>query len=310
MKRKEGKRPKKITSCLWFDDQAEEAANFYVSLFDDSEIGMITNYVEAGQEIHGKEAGSVMTVDFELAGTKFVALNGGPHFTFTPAISFFVVCETETEVEHLWEKLSEGGKPLMKLGEYGWSKKYGWVEDRYGLSWQLSLGKLEDVGQKITPSLMFVSEEGQAEEAINLYTSLFEDSDITGILRYGEGEEQPEGSVKHAQFRLNGETFMAMDSSPKHADFTFNEAISLVIECDSQEEVDHFWSTLTKGGDPKAQQCGWLKDRFGVSWQVTPSELHKMLLDPDAEKVARVTDAFMQMKKLDLRQLREVYTTK
>lgn len=298
----------KIIPHLWFDEQAEEAARFYTSLFKNSATGRITRYGKEGQEIHGRPEGSVMTVDFELNGYKMIALNGGPHFSFTPAISFFVVCETEAEVDKLWKELSKGGAELMPLDQYEWSEKYGWVQDRFGLTWQVSLGKLDEVhGQKITPSLMYVSETGRAEEAVNLYTSLFEDSNITGILRYGKGEDQPEGSVMHARFRLNsGEVFMAMDSSPKHADFTFNEAVSLLIQCESQEEVDHFWNAFTADGG-KESMCGWLKDRFGVSWQVSPVALHKMLLDPDKEKVARVTHAFLRMKKFDIQQLQKAY---
>jgi predicted 3-demethylubiquinone-9 3-methyltransferase (glyoxalase superfamily) len=245
----------KIVPHLWFDDQAEKAVNFYTSLFEDSTIGSVSRYGEAGQEIHGQEAGTVMTVDFDLAGYKMIALNGGPQFSFTPAISFFVTCETEAEVDELWEKLSDGGTPMMPLDKYEWSEKYGWIQDRYGLTWQISLGKLEDVHrQKIVPSLMFVDEEGQAEEAVNLYTSLFNGSSITGLLRYGPGEDQPEGSVMHAQFLLNnGEVFMAMDSSPDHADFNFNEAVSLMIQCKNQEDIDHFWSLSAV---PEAEQCG------------------------------------------------------
>lgn len=297
----------KVIPHLWFNNQAEEAVDFYTSLFEDSGTGPVTRYGETGQEIHGQKPGSVMTVDFELADFKMIALNGGPHFKFTPAISFFVTCETEAEVDKLWKELSEGGTPLMPLDKYGWSEKYGWVQDRYGLTWQISLGKLEDVhGQKIIPSLMFVSEKGEAEEAINLYTSLFDDSKITGIMRYGPGEDQPEGSVMHAQFRLNsGEVFMAMDSSPKHADFTFNEAVSLLIQCETQDEIDHFWNGLSSV--PEAEQCGWLKDKFGVSWQVSPTVLHEMLLDSDSDKVARVTEAFLQMKKFDIQKLQDAF---
>lgn len=296
----------KIIPHLWFDDQAEEAVNFYTSLFEDSTIGSVSRYGEAGQEIHGQEVGTVMTVDFDLAGYKMIALNGGPQFSFTPAISFYVTCEAEAEVDELWEKLSAGGTPMMPLDKYEWSEKYGWIQDRYGLTWQISLGKLEDVhGQKIVPSLMFVDEEGQAEEAVNLYTSLFDDSNITGLLRYGPDEDQPEGSVMHAQFRLNGgEVFMAMDSSPDNADFTFNESLSLMIQCENQEEIDHFWSLSAV---PEAEQCGWLRDPFGVSWQVVPEQLSDMMNDSDSEKTGRVTEAFLQMKKFDIQQLQEAF---
>lgn len=299
----------KIIPHLWFNDEAEEAAEFYTTLFERSNIGSVSRYSEEGKEIHGQEAGSVMTVDFNLAGQSFIALNGGPHFNFTPAISFYVTCETEEEVNRLWIKLSEGGMALMPLDKYDWSEKYGWVKDRYGLTWQISQGSLEDVhGQQIVPSLMFVSEKGRAEEAINLYTSLFEDSSITGLLRYGPGQDQPEGTVMHAQFQLtNGEVFMAMDSSPKHAEFTFSEAVSLQIQCETQEEIDRYWKLSAV---PEAEQCGWLKDKFGVSWQVTPVQLSHMLTDSDTEKVKRVTKAFLQMKKFDIEKLQGAYRGK
>lgn len=297
----------RIVPCLWFDDQAEEAASFYTSLFDDAAVGATTRYGKAGYEMHGRPEGSVMTVEFELAGYEMVALNGGPFFEFTPAVSFFVVCETEAEVDGLWPELSEDGATLMPLERYDWSEKYGWVQDRYGLSWQISLGAPEEVGQKITPSLLFVGDQhGRAEEAVRRYTSVFENSEIAGILRWAAGEDEPEGTVKHARFRLDGESFMAMDSALDHG-FTFNEAISFLVKCGSQEEVDYYWDELGRGGDPAAQQCGWLADEFGVSWQVSPTVLHEMLLDPDAATVARVTEAFLQMKKFDISALEEAY---
>lgn len=297
----------KIIPHLWFNNEAEEAASFYTSLFEGSETGLSLPYGEAGKEIHQKEPGSVMSVEFELAGLKMVALNGGPLFSFTPAISLFVTCSEQEEVETLWKAFSQEGEILMPLGEYAWSKKYGWIKDKFGLSWQIALGDVKTSGRKIVPLLMYVSEKGKAEEAVNFYTSVFEDSEIVGIMKYGKGEEQPEGTVQHAQFKLNGETFMAMDTHPKFAAFGFTEAFSLLINCENQEEIDYFWEKLCMGGDPKAQVCGWLKDKYGVSWQVAPSVLNKMLEDPDAEKVARVTNCFMKMKKLNIAEITKAY---
>src|SRR5690625_34606 len=297
----------KIIPHLWFDNEAEEAARFYTSLFDYSDLGTITRYGKEGYDIHGQPEGNILTVEFTLAGQQFIALNGGPHFHFTPAISFYVTCETEEEVDNLWQRLSEGGTVMMPLDQYDWSKKYGWTADKYGLTWQISLGNLNDVHeQKIVPSLMFVSEKGVAEEAIRHYTSLFKDSSITGLLRYGEGEDQPQGTVQHAQFRLYGrEVFMAMDTAPKYADFTFNEAVSLLITCETQQEIDHLWEGLSAVSD--AEQCGWLKDKFGVSWQVAPAILNNMLQDPDSRKTERVTKAYLQMKKFDIAALQRAY---
>lgn len=298
----------KIIPFLWFDNQAEDAAKFYTSLFKGSKIGNITRYGKEGYEIHRREAGSVMTIEFELAGYKLTALNGGPLFKFTPAISFFVVLETEAEVNALWQNLSQGGMALMPLQKYDWSGKYGWVQDKFGLSWQMSLGKKEDVGQSITPSLLFVGKQrGRAEEALRFYTSVFEGSDVVGILRYGAGETEPEGTVKHAQFHLNGEVFMAMDSAMEHP-FTFNEALSLVVNCETQEEVDYFWEKLSAGGEKS--QCGWLKDKFGVSWQIVPTILGKMLQDKDAAKAGKVMQAVLQMDKIDIKTLKQAHEQK
>ncbi len=297
----------KIVPNLWFDNQAEEAARWYISLFGNSKIGAVTRYGQEGFEIHGQPEGQIMTVDFELSGYKFTGINGGPIFKFTPAISFFVVCTTEAELDSLWGKLMDGGFIMMPIDKYDWSPKYGWLQDRYGLSWQLSLGKIEDVGQKITPSFMFVGDQnGRAEEAMTLYSSIFNNSKVSGIWRYGPNESEPEESIMHAQFSLNGEMFMAMDSSLEHK-FTFNEAISLLVECETQEEIDYYWDRLSEGGDPAAQQCGWLKDKFGVSWQIAPSVLNAILQDPDKEKVGRVTKAYLQMKKFDISELMRVY---
>lgn len=293
----------KITPNLWFDDQAEEAAQFYTSLFKDSAVGQVTRYDKASSEASGMPEGSVLTVPFRLAGQNFLMLNGGPQFTFTPAISFFVTLESEAEVDALWVGLSEGGGVLMPLQHYDWSEKYGWLHDRYGLMWQVSLGEAE---QAIIPSLLFVGEQyGKAEAALRLYTSVFEevfgDSSITGVLPYGPKEGEP-GTVKHAQFRLAGQSFTAMDSSLNH-DFTFTEVVSLIVNCESQKEVDTLWWALS--AHPEAEQCGWLKDPFGVSWQIVPTVLPKLLNDPEVS--ARVMEATLQMKKIDIAAFEHAY---
>ena len=302
----------KITPYLWFDDQAEEAANFYVSTFsaiagsatDDktSQIGNVTRYGEAAAEVSGKPAGTAMTVEFQLDGQKFVALNGGPEFNFTPAISFFVSCQTESEVDALWETLSDGGEVLMPLGQYPFSEKFGWLNDAYGVSWQLNLAPSP---QKITPFLLFVGEQqGKAEAAANFYSSLFENSGIATIQRYGPGHGEPEGTLMHGRFFLAGQDFMAMDSGQEH-NFTFTEAISFLVSCENQEEVDELWQKLTEGGEEGP--CGWLKDKYGVSWQIVPTALMEMLADEDAARAERVTEAMLKMKKIDIEGLQKAY---
>src|SRR4030042_2602904 len=137
---------RKITPHLWFDNQAEEAVNFYVSLFKNSRIGSVARYGEEAAKVSGMPKGTVMNVAFELEGQEFMALNGGPVFKFTPAVSFLVACETKEEVDALWGRLSQGGTALMELGEYPFSEKYGWTQDRYGLSWQVMF--MGDRGRK------------------------------------------------------------------------------------------------------------------------------------------------------------------
>jgi predicted 3-demethylubiquinone-9 3-methyltransferase (glyoxalase superfamily) len=159
--------------------------------------------------------------------------------------------------------------------------------------------------QKITPCLWFDSE---AEDAARFYTSVFKNSRIGRIARYGkEGKEihgRPEGSVLTVEFEINGQTFTALNGGPV---FEFNEAISFQVPCDSQEDVDHYWERLSAGGDEKAQRCGWLKDRYGVSWQIVPTVLPKMLQDKERKKADRVMKAMLQMKKIDIAELKRAY---
>ena len=153
--------------------------------------------------------------------------------------------------------------------------------------------------QKITPFLWF---DGNAEEAVNLYTSIFKNSKIEAITRYGAGGPGPEGTVMTATFQLDGQKFMALNGGPH---YTFSPAISFVINCETQEEVDWFWEKLTEGGE--AVQCGWLRDRFGVSWQVVPTVLGELMTDKDAQKAQRVLEAMLQMVKIDIATLKRAY---
>lgn len=190
----------------------------------------------------------------------------------------------------------------MELGSYPFSEKYGWIQDKYGLSWQIMyLGKRE-ILQKITPTLMFVGDQcGQTEAAITFYTSIFKNSGVDHMMRYEAGEEPDKiGTIKHAGFSLLGQHFAAMDSAHKH-DFSFNEAVSLMVHCTTQEEIDYYWQQLS--ADPKAEQCGWLKDRFGFSWQIVPAAMEELLGGADKEKVKRVTAAFLKMKKFNIAEL-------
>ena len=295
----------KITPFLWFDSNAEEAVNFYSSVFRNSKIGSMVRYNDAGAAAAGRPKGSVMTASFQLDGYHFTAINGGPHFKINPSISFFVTYESEREIDELWKKLIEGGFVLMGLQKYEWSEKYGFVQDKFGLCWQVSLGKKEDVSQYISPSLLFVGKNlGRGEEAVHFYTSVFRNSNIAGILHYKAGEPQPEGTLKHAQFSLNGNVFMIMESALEHL-FNFNEAISFVVNCETQKEVDYYWEKLSEGG--QESMCGWLKDKFGLSWQIVPNVLIKLLSDKDAKKSQKVMQSMLQMRKIVIDDLRKAF---
>lgn len=162
--------------------------------------------------------------------------------------------------------------------------------------------------QNITPFLWF---DNNAEEAVNFYISVFKNSKVLTITRYDEAGAQasgrPKGSVMTVAFRLHGQDFVALNGGPI---FKFTEAVSFVVNCRTQKEVDYYWQKLSQGGDEKAQQCGWLKDKYGVSWQIFPTILSKLLQDKNPVKSQRVTKAILQMKKLDIKKLKEAYAQK
>ena len=293
----------KFSTCLWFDSNAEDAMRFYASVFDNAKLGAISYYGEAGHEVHHRPKDSVMTALVTIDGQELMGLNGGPIFTINPAISFFVTCKTEQEVDDLYKKLSDGGSVLMELNKYPWSEKYAWVNDKFGVSWQLML--TDKTEQKVAPCLMFTGErQGQAESAIKFYTSVFKNSKTDYLVKYEEGELIP-GMVKHARFQLDGQQFVAMDAPGDHG-FNFTPATSFVVNCKNQSEIDEMWEKLlSDGGSPS--QCGWLEDKFGVSWQVVPTNLQEMMTDKDKARRERVCAAVMKMIKLDIAELENAF---
>jgi predicted 3-demethylubiquinone-9 3-methyltransferase (glyoxalase superfamily) len=292
----------KIVPHLWFNNQAEEAVELYKSIFNNSKISNVSYYEDAGADVSGMKSGSIMSIDFEIEGQEFIALNGGPIFTFTPAISFFINCSTKEELEFIWQKLSKEGSVLMDLSEYNFSKYFGWLQDKFGVNWQLNLG---DVSQKINTFFMFTGDNyGKAEEAMKFYTSIFENSTIREIHRYEEGDKSLEGKVNKTIFSLNDQDFMIIDSNFNH-NFTFTEAISLFVKCEDQAEVDKLWERLTEAGEEI--QCGWLKDKYGISWQIVPEGLQQLLNSDNPLKSNRVMEEMFKMKKIEISKLQQVY---
>ncbi len=288
-----------IRPHLWFDKEAKVAALFYASLFDQSKLSNVT-------VLENTPSGNTEIVSFELAGQQFQAISAGPYFKFNPSISLMVACYSVEEVNSKWKALSEGGTEIMPLGEYPFSKWYGWVQDQYGLSWQLMLIDHGQTVQKITPNLLFSNDAcGKTEEAVSYYAEVFKNSEIGTISRYKEGEAvSPKAKINYAAFKLNGMAFSAMDNGFE-VDFGFNEAFSLMLNCENQQEIDYFWDKLS--AVPEAEQCGWVKDKFGVSWQIVPSIMDEMMTSGDRDKTQRVTEAFLKMKKFDVKVLQRAY---
>ena len=275
---------KQITPCLWFNNQAKEAATLYCSVFEQSKI----------------TSQSSMVTEIEVIEQKFILLDGGPMFRPNPSISFYYTCEEEQELDAIWGAFTKEGEVMMPLASYPWAKKYGWVTDKFGVSWQLALGKISDVGQKIAPCLLFSGNQyGRVDEAIAHYSSIFKDPKVDGILRY-QADELPdvEGKVKHAQIGFAGQKFMLMESAASH-DFNFSEGVSMTVYCETQEEIDYHWQKLTESG--AESMCGWLKDKFGVSWQIVPTQLGKILSDPAT--AGKTGQALMSMRKINIEQL-------
>jgi len=294
----------KITPFLWFkDNNAEEAMNFYVSVFKDARIVHIKRYPTDGPGPMAGFGGKVLTGVFELEGQRFMSIDGGPGvYEFNPSVSFTIHCSTPEEVDEYWNKLSPGGTVLMPLQKWPFSEKYGWLSDAYGVSWQIGISQSRD---KITPSLMFVGDHfGKAEEAIGFYTSALKHASTEAIHRYEQGEHDQPGKVKFASFILEGQRFTAMESSLGHK-FTVSGAISFLIECEDQAEIDYYWEKLTADGGA-AIQCGWLKDAYGFTWQVVP-DMSQWFDTKDGAAGRRAMEAMLKMKKIDIAALRAAY---
>jgi predicted 3-demethylubiquinone-9 3-methyltransferase (glyoxalase superfamily) len=274
-----------IYPCIWFNNQAKAAAEFYLTVFKSPKITIDTP----------------MVVNMELNGLKIMGLNGGPRFKVNPAISFSVLCESIVETNEVWDKLIQQGKVLMPIQKYNWSERYGWLQDKFDVTWQISVSK-NSSQQKIIPSFLFTGQQfGRAESALQVYRSIFSEASIKLLFHYDKNSSY-EGKVLYSEFELNQSQFIAMDGPGMH-DYTFNEGVSLVVECETQQEIDHYWNHLTADGGEESM-CGWLKDKFGVSWQIIPKSLGKLM--SDSQRASSVMHALLKMKKIELEVLRNV----
>ncbi len=292
----------KISPHLWFDKNAMQAAKFYLKIFPKSKVTHNVLYKNSGPNSDM----DVLTLAFELAGYEFMAINAGPEFSLNPSISFFISCRTPKDVDVLYKKLSKGGSVLMPLDKYPFSEKYAWINDKFGVSWQLFVGGKK---QQISPALLFTQDNfGKLDDALKYYTTVFPKSKIDMIARYGKEMPTQTGKIMYSDFTLAGQKFIAMESNLNHT-FKFNEAVSFFVKCKDQKEVDYYWNKLTKNGGSE-WPCGWLKDKYGVSWQIVPTGLDKLLDPKKGERAKRAMDAMMQMKKLDVAKLKKAFAGK
>jgi predicted 3-demethylubiquinone-9 3-methyltransferase (glyoxalase superfamily) len=267
----------KTYPCLWFDGQAKAAATFYCSIFPESKII---------QE-------SPMVVNWELNGQRFMGLNGGPMFQLNASISVFANFDNIEALNLAWEKLEDGGSVLMPLDKYPWSERYGWLKDKFGLTWQLMLSD----NNLLLPSMLFSNMQfGNAQSAMQLYTSIFPSSGIDVTELYGPENPEQAGKLMFGQMHLIDKPIIVMDGPGDHY-FEFNEALSFVVQCEDQAEIDKYWNSLIADGGQESM-CGWLKDKFGVSWQIIPASLSKLM--SHSNNGQKVMEALLKMRKLEI----------
>lgn len=276
----------KIVPNLWFDHTAEEAAQFYASVFPEARIVDVQRYPDEGLPDFQKEfAGQPVTVEFEIGGYRMVGINAGPEFRPNPSVSFFVNFDPSVDdharehLDELWAALTAEGSVLRPLQEYPYSQRYGWVEDKWGVNWQLMLTNPDGEPRPfIIPSLMFGSTvQGRAKEAVDYYLEVFGGRPGT-IAAYPAESGAMAGQIMFADFQLLGQWLAVMDAADQ--DFTFTPGASLLVYCHGQDELDRWWSKLS--AVPEAEQCGWCQDKFGLSWQLVPDNLDELMAGPDA----------------------------
>lgn len=285
---------RQIAIQLCFDNQAEEAVKFYTSVFDQSEITREIRYPKPNVES--------VAYDFTIENQAFAAFNGDSDFKMTPSFSLMISLDTAEEVDTLYAKLAKGGKDLMPLDAYPFSDRYAWVEDQFGLSWQIMLAPDVPKNHKIRVSLLFAGQYcGQAEQALKDYATIFQMAAPGHINYYQKGEAQDgRAKVNYAELNVGDQQLVFMDHG-FGSDEEFSEAISFLIVAGAQSEVDYYWDKLSAHEESEAM--GWLKDSHGISWQVVPQAYLQIMETANEEQKKRVLDALFKMKKMDVARL-------
>ncbi len=284
-----------IFPCLWFNGDGKEAADFYCETFD----GKIT-------------ADTPVVLNFELFDQKFMFLNAGSQFEKNGSISFTILCETEDERTEYWTALIEEGTVLKEVNENDLNSRVDTVLDQFGVTWNLIVDKTL-IDQKIIPTLLFSNQnQGKAVAAEIFYTDIFSEGDYENVLKEFEISEMrseeilQNGFVGH--FKIAHYSLICEDNLIDNQ-LDFNEGISLVVMTDDQVETDHLWDSLLDNGG-RASMCGWLKDQFGVSWQIVPKKLLELMNDLEQpQKAQKVVEAMMTMQKFDISTLETAYNS-
>ncbi|MHA2789227.1 VOC family protein [Corynebacterium sp. S7] len=290
----------KIIPNLWYTGTADEAAEFYVQSIPHTTLEENVAYPTEGlADFQLDLAGKTLTNEISIDGFRMILINAGDEFRPNAAINFFLNFDpandpdAEAHLRETWEKLTEGGQELMELSEYPHSKLYGWVEDKYGVNWQLMLTNPQGATRPfVVPQLMFCGPaQNCTEEATDRYIATIENSSPGNRVSYLDiGQDAPNGAeIVFSDFKLGGQWFSAMDSAVDQP-FTFTEGVSLMVNCKDQAEIDKYWNALS--AVPESEVCGWLKDQWGVSWQIVPENMGELMARPGAY------EKMMQMKKL------------
>lgn len=291
----------KIIPNIWFNKTAPEAGAFYEAIFPGSKASIDSFYPTQGlMDFQEDLAGEALTVTFQLGEYRFVFINAGPEFRPNPRISFILNFDpllfgndktaARHELDRVWKALGEGGEIRMDLGEYPFSPHYGWVEDKYGVNWQLISSDPDGAPRPfVIPAMLFSgTSDFKAESAVDFYLDVFEDSELGDRFYYPEQDGETGGipesehsrrPVMYSDFRIGNQWFAATDSKDDMP-FSFDCGVSFQVDCRDQTEIDFLWETLS--AVPEAEQCGWLADQFGVAWQIVPENMEELMRRPNA----------------------------
>ncbi len=274
---------------LWIKgEDLKKAVDKYTKIFDNSKILRSINFDTPLDTTTGY-------IEFTLGGRVFRAINGELDVAFNNSFSLVVMCPSQEDLNLKWEQLiSNGGKVVMPLGKYDFAECYGWLEDEFGLSWQVFLDGKMPFDFEVVPSLLYPK--GKTKEALEFYATVFKDFRINFV----DYLDEEKNNIIFSCFTINGSDYFAWDNLSDQ-EFPFNESTSIMIDCDTQEEIDYYWDKLS--ADVNAGICGWNKDKFGLSWQICPKYLNDAIFDK--EKYKKIAPAMYKMKKLDLEKLKE-----